>query len=141
MLQDCPQRLPGHGSGSPTAGSVVGCVTKGVIIMKLYTMGMTGLVCVGMTALALANPTLLPKHPGYPSGGEFANDAGRQNFSHSQSLLEAAKSGDTSMSPTPMDPNNARLLEHQGAGRLPTVDGPNIKIDPPVKEGTRMPTK
>jgi len=45
------------------------------------------------------------------------------------------------MSPTPMDPNNARLLEHQGAGRLPTVDGPNIKIDPPVKEGTRMPTK
>jgi len=109
--------------------------------MKLYTMGMTGLVCVGMAALALANPALLPKHPGYPSGGEFANDAGRQNFTHSQSLLEAARSGDTNMSPTSMDPNNARLLEHQGAGRLPTVDGPNIKIDPPVKEGTRMPTK
>jgi len=40
-----------------------------------------------------------------------------------------------------MDPNNARLLEHQGAGRLPLVQGPKITIDPPVKEGTRMPAK
>ena len=50
-------------------------------------------------------------------------------------------SGDTNMVPMLMDPNNARLLEHAGAGQLPVVQGPNIKIEPPVKEGTLMPTK
>ncbi|MEK6526795.1 MAG: hypothetical protein AABZ22_07975, partial [Nitrospirota bacterium] len=37
------------------------------------------------------------------------------------------------------DENNQRLLKQQGAGQLPTVQGPQIKIEPPVKEGTRMP--
>lgn len=120
---------------------MVVCSKKGVLTMRLLTMAMTGLVLSGITVLAMANPALLPKHPGYPSGGEYANDKGQQNLTHSQSLLEAAKSGDSNMSVTPMDPNNARLLEHQGAGRLPIVQGSNIKIDPPVKEGTRMPTK
>ena len=50
-------------------------------------------------------------------------------------------SGDTNMVPMLMDPNNTRLLEHAGAGQLPAVQGPKIKIEPPVKEGTRMPTK
>ena len=109
--------------------------------MRLFTITMTGLVFVGITGIALANPAMLPNHPGYPSGGEFANDKGQQNLTYSQSILEAAKSGDTNMAPTLMDPNNARLLEHQGAGRLPIVEGANIKIEPPVKEGTRMPTK
>jgi hypothetical protein len=103
-------------------------------------MAMTGLVFVGMTVLALANPSMLPKHPGYPSGGEFANDKGQQNLTYSQSILDSAKSGDTNMAPTLMDPNNARLVEHQGAGQLPVVQGPNIKIEPPVREGTRMPS-
>jgi hypothetical protein len=111
------------------------------VIMKLMTIGISGLMCVGMAAVALANPALLPKHPGYPSGGDFANDKGQQNFTTSRSLEEAAKSGDTNMRPTPMDPNNTRLLEHKGAGQLPLVQGPNIAIDPPVKEGTRMPAK
>jgi len=109
--------------------------------MKLFTIAMTGLVSVGMTVLALANPAMLPKHPGYPSGGEFANDTGQQNLTYSQSILDASKSGDTNMGLTLIDPNNTRLLEHPGAGRLPIVQGTNIKIDPPVKEGTRMPTK
>lgn len=117
------------------------CVTKGVLIMRLFTMAMTGFVFSGMTALALANPAMLPKHPGYPSGGEFANDKGQHNLSYSQSIQESAKSGNTNMAPTLMDPNNGRLLEHQGAGQLPIVQGPNIKIEPPVKEGTRMPSK
>lgn len=109
--------------------------------MKLMMIGLTGLICVGMAAVALANPALLPKYPGYPSRGDFANDKGQQNFTTSRSLEEAAKSGDTTMRTTPMDPNNARLLEHKGAGQLPLVQGPNIAIDPPVKEGTRMPAK
>ena len=109
--------------------------------MRLLTIGMTGLVFVGMTTLAMANPSMLPKHPGYPSGGDYANDKGQQNLSYNQSMVEAAKSGDTNMAPMLIDPNNARLVEHQGAGQLPIVQGPNIKIEPPVKEGTRMPVK
>ena len=104
-------------------------------------MAITGLVFVGMTVLALANPSMLPKHPGYPSGGEFANDTGQKNLTHNQSIVEASTSGDTNMVPTLMDPNNARLLEHGGAGQLPVVEGAKIKIEPPVKESTRMPRK
>jgi hypothetical protein len=109
--------------------------------MKLYTMAIAGIVVVGMTVLAEANPSMLPKHPGYPAGGEFANDRGQHNLTYNQSILEASMSGDTNMVPMLMDPNNARLLEHAGAGQLPVVQGPNIKIDPPVKEGTVMPSK
>lgn len=109
--------------------------------MKLMMIGISGLICVGITAAALANPAMLPKHQGYPSGGDFANDKGQQNFTTSRSLEEAAKSGDTNMRTMPMDPNNARLLEHKGAGQLPVVQGPNIKIEPPVKEGTRLPAQ
>lgn len=36
--------------------------TKGVLIMKIMTIGVVGLVVVGMTGLALANPALLPTH-------------------------------------------------------------------------------
>lgn len=109
--------------------------------MRLFTIGMTGLMFIGMTVLALANPSMLPKHPGYPSGGEFANDKGQQNLTHDQSLLDAAASGNVNMKQKLEDPNNARILKQQGAGQLPVVQGPNIKIDPPVTEGTRMPTK
>jgi hypothetical protein len=70
--------------------------------MRLFTMTITGLVFLGMAGHAMANPSMLPKHPGYPSGGEFTNDAGQQNLSYSQSLLEAAKSGDTNMTATNM---------------------------------------
>jgi hypothetical protein len=34
--------------------------------------------------------------------------------------------------------NDQRLLEKPGAGLLPKVQGPNIKIEPPVKEATKM---
>jgi hypothetical protein len=47
--------------------------------MRLVTIGIIGLVSVGMAGLALANPALRPKHLGYPSGGEFAYDRGQQN--------------------------------------------------------------
>ena len=46
--------------------------------MKFYTIVMTGLVLVGVASLASANPAMLPKHPGYPSGGEYANDTGQK---------------------------------------------------------------
>jgi hypothetical protein len=34
--------------------------------------------------------------------------------------------------------NDERLLEKPGAGLLPKVEGPNITIEPPVKEGTKV---
>ncbi len=81
--------------------------------MKLFTIIMAGLVCIGMPMLAMANPAMLPKHPGYPSRGEFANDTGRNNLTYSQSIEEAAKSGDTTMGTIPIDPKNIEMLEPQ----------------------------
>ena len=107
--------------------------------MKSCTIVMTGLVLVGTAALAAANPAMLPKHPGYPSGGEYANDPGQKNLTVEQSLRAGAASEDAHTGQKLVDPNNARLLKPQGAGQLPTVEGPNIKIEPPVTEGTRMP--
>lgn len=66
---------------------------------------------------------------------------GQQTFTNGRSLEESAKSGDTTMRTTPINFNNAGLLEHKRAGQLPVAQGPNIKIEPPVKEGTRMPAK
>lgn len=109
--------------------------------MRIMTIAITGLVFSSMAVLAMANPSMLPKHPGYPSGGEYANDTGQPNLTREQSLLDAAASGNANLAQNLEDPNNARLLESQGAGRLPTVQGPSIQIDPPVKEGTRMPHK
>ena len=107
--------------------------------MKFYTIVMTGLVLVGSASFAAANPAMLPKHPGYPSGGEYANDTGQKNLTVEQSLSSAAASEDAHTGQKLVDPNNARLLKPQGAGPLPTVEGPNIKIEPPVTEATRMP--
>src|SRR5689334_4270193 len=110
--------------------------------MKCFTTTIAGFMFVGMTGLALANPAMLPKHPGYPSAGEFANDTGQQNLTYSQSLMEAAKSGDTNMSPASMDQNNVdenkgRLLERGGAGQVPLA-GPHVKTDPSEKKPSRM---
>ena len=106
--------------------------------MKFYTIMMTGLVLLGAASLAFGNPAMLPKHPGYPSGGEYANDTGQKNLTVEQSLSSAAASEDAHTGQKLVDPYNARLLESQGAGQLPTVQGPNIKIEPPVKEATKI---
>ncbi len=109
--------------------------------MRLYMIAWTGLVFIGVSALAMANPAMLPKHPGYPSSGEFANDTGQPNLTYKQSIQEAAKSGDTYMAPSLIEPNNARLLEHHDVDRFPIVEGATNKIELPTKEGSRMPTK
>jgi hypothetical protein len=104
-------------------------------------MVLTGFVVVGIAGLAFANPSMLPKHPGYPSEGEFANDTGQKNLTVEQSRLDAAASEDAHTMQKLMDPNNERLLESQGAGQLPRVQGPDIKIEPPVASATDMSTK
>ena len=107
--------------------------------MTFYTIVMTGFVLVGSASFAAANPSMLPKHPGYPSSGEYANDTGQKNLTVEQSLSSAATSEDAHTGQKLVDPNNARLVKPQGTGQLPTVQGPNIKIKPPVTEPTRMP--
>lgn len=130
-----------HRLGLSSVEARVVCPTKGVFIMRFFTIAMVGFVCLGMAVLALANPSMLPKHPGYPSSGEFANDTGQSNLTYRQSIQDAAKSGDTNMAPSPMDPHNARLLERQEIGRLPILEGTTNKIELPAKETNRMPTK
>jgi hypothetical protein len=107
--------------------------------MKVSTIVMTGLVLVGSAALAAANPAMLPQQPGYTSGGEYANDTGQKNLTVEQSLSSAAASEDAHTGQMLVDPYNARLLKSQEAGPLPTVQGQNIKIEPPVAEAPRMP--
>lgn len=97
-------------------------------------------------SLASANPALLPKHPGYPGGNAtspvtgqpLANDPGQTNASGESALQEAATADDAHVAQHLSDANNQRILRKEGAGQLPKVQGPNITIEPPVKEATRM---
>ncbi|MEP6958793.1 MAG: hypothetical protein ABI980_08680 [Nitrospirota bacterium] len=98
-------------------------------------------------SLALANPTMLPKHPGYPmgkavdpvNGQSLANDPGQPNATGEDSLVQASKFDDIHLKQSlSINQNDQRLLEKPGAGLLPKVQGPNIKIEPPVKEGTKV---
>jgi hypothetical protein len=112
---------------------------KGVQAMTLYTMAMTGLVLVGAASLASANPSMLPKHPGYSLGGAYANDTGQNNLTLEQSLRTSAASEDTHTGLNLVDSYSARLVKPQGSGQLPTLEGPNIKVEPSVTDATRMP--
>jgi hypothetical protein len=104
--------------------------------MRLFTIIMAGLVCIGMPMLAMANPSMLPKHPGYPSSGEFANDTGRNNLTYGQSIEEAARSGDTTMGLSLIDPKNTRMPEPQGVD--PLSKG---AVEQPAKQGKHIPMK
>ena len=116
--------------------------------MKTSLTVCLALACVFLSAALLsANPTMLPKHPGYPmgkaidpvSGQPLANDPGQSNATGENSLRMAAGFDDTHVQQhLSINENDQRLLEKPGAGVLPKVQGPNIKIEPPVKEGTKV---
>jgi hypothetical protein len=100
-----------------------------------------------ISVFALANPAMLPKHPGYPmgkavdpvKGQSLANDPGQTNATGEGSLAEAAAFDDSHVRQNlSTSENDQRLLEKPGAGLLPKVQGPNIKIDPPVNEATKV---
>lgn len=97
---------------------------------------------------ASANPSMLPKHEGYPmgkatdpvTGQQLSNDPGQKNASGEKALQQAAMADDAhSRQNLPRNASDERLLEKPGAGILPKVQGPQIKIDPPVKEATKTP--
>jgi len=100
-----------------------------------------------VVSLALANPDMLPKHPGYPTvksvdpvkGQLLANDPGPTNASGENAVVGSAVFDDARSSQhLSINQNDLRLLEKPGAGILPMVQGPNIKIEPPVKEATKI---
>ena len=112
--------------------------------IHIIPFALTGML---MAGVALGNPALLPQHPGYPmgkatdpvNGQPLANDPGRTNAVGESALSKAAAfdNGHVSQQLSSND-QNQRLLEKPGAGILPKVQGPQIVIDPPVKEGTKV---
>jgi hypothetical protein len=57
-------------------------------------------------------------------------------LTHAQSLLDAAESENANIVQKREDPDDAKLLQQEEAGLLPIVQGPNIKIGPPVTEAS-----
>ncbi len=108
-------------------------------------IGMTVATLGWCAAPAHPNPALLPKHPGCPmgkavdpvSGQPLANDPGQTNSTGGSALATAATSSDRHVTQNLMDQSNQRVLDKPGAGVLPKVQGPQIRIEPPVKEATR----
>ncbi|HEX9870680.1 MAG TPA: hypothetical protein VGC99_19220 [Candidatus Tectomicrobia bacterium] len=109
--------------------------------MKRLTLIMTGLMFVGMSTLASANPAMLPEHPGYPARGEFANDTGQQNLTYAQSMQDAARSGDAIIVQNLEDLSTVSLRKSQGAGQLSLVQGVPLSIESPVRVDTRIHAK
>ena len=94
-----------------------------------------------MGPAVLANPAMLPEHPGYQMGAAVdpveglavANDPGRPALDEDAATRKAAAYHDidaiNNVVEVPLS------LESQGAGILPkTIGYPDIKIEPPVSE-------
>ncbi|MDH4084333.1 MAG: hypothetical protein OEV99_08465 [Nitrospira sp.] len=98
-------------------------------------------------SFAFANPSMLPNHAGYPMdkavdpvhGQSLANDPGQRNAVGDQALHKAAVTDvDHVKQSLSINRQDERILEKPGAGMLPKVEGPVIKIEPPVKEATEV---
>jgi hypothetical protein len=97
-------------------------------------------------SMASANPALLPKHEGYPmknsgspvTGQPTANDPGQSDARGESTLLKSAGFDDKHSKQDLKKTDNARIVEDQGAGRLPKVQGPQIQIAPPVTSATKI---
>ena len=65
--------------------------------------------------------------------------AGQANASGDKALVQSIESSVYHVKQELNDQvYNQRVVGREGAGRLPKVQGPQIKIEPPVKEATRM---
>ena len=110
-------------------------------------IGIVGVVLSMMFSLSLvfANPAMLPKHEGYPmkndgspvTGQPTANDPGQASAGGEKALTKAAdleKHSEQHLK----NADNERVMQTQGAGQLPKVQGPQIKIEPPVTSATKI---
>ena len=97
-------------------------------------------------SMASANPALLPKHEGYPmknsgspvNGQPTANDPGQTNAGGEKANLKASGFDDNHVSQNLKKVDNERITASEGAGQLPKVQGPQIKIAPPVTSATKI---
>ncbi len=97
-------------------------------------------------SMASANPSLLPKHEGYPmknsgspvTGQPTANDPGQSDARGESTLMKSATSDDNHIQQNLMKTDNERITKGQGANQLPTVQGPQVKIAPPVTSATKI---
>ena len=114
--------------------------------MKMTAPLLAGAVMsVCMVTNVLANPSLLPKHEGYPmgkaidpvTGKPLSNDPGQTNASGDKALQKAAMADDPHVKQQLFNQTDQRIVEKPGAGLLPKVQGPQIKIEPPVEEASR----
>lgn len=114
----------------------------------LISTAFVALALVCLVSFAFANPAMLPKHPGYPigtpkspvTGQSLANDTGQTavDAAGTSAIVKSVEASDDHVSQNLQDPNNNRIQKKMGAGRLPQVSGPDIQINPPFKEATRM---
>jgi hypothetical protein len=113
--------------------------------MPFQIIGLSAAIVLISAASVFANPSMLPKHEGYPmgkatdpvTGKSLSNDPGQQNATGAKALEEAARFDDAHSKQNIRNANDERILEKPGAGLLPKVQGPQVKIEPPVKEATR----
>jgi hypothetical protein len=71
------------------------------------------------------------------TGQPTANDPGQSDARGESTLMKSADSiKSAQQNLTKMD--NARITQGQGANQLPTVQGPQIKIAPPVTSATKI---
>jgi hypothetical protein len=109
------------------------------------TIGLSAAMIIFTAVCVSANPSMLPKHEGYPmgkatdpvTGKSLSNDPGQTNATGAKALEQAAKFDDQHSQQHLRNANDQRVLEKPGAGVLPKVEGPQIKIEPPVKEATK----
>ncbi len=113
--------------------------------MKMLVGPLAGAVLTLVASWAFANPAMLPKHEGYPmgkatdpvTGKPLSNDPGQTNASGGKALERSAMADEAHTRQQLRNQNDQRIVEKPGAGVLPKVQGPQIKIEPPVKEATR----
>jgi hypothetical protein len=115
--------------------------------MKTLIGTVAALAIVGFSvSVALANPALLPKHEGYPAkaatspvtGQPLANDPGQGSGGGEKALKQSVETTDNHVQQSLKDANNDRIKQKHGAGQLPSVVGPQIKIEPPVTSATKI---
>jgi len=108
-------------------------------------IGLSLVTLIFTAVIAHANPNMLPKHEGYPmgkatdpvTGKSLGNDPGQKNATGSKALEQAAIVDLPPAEQYLRNANDGRVLEKPGAGMLPKVEGPQIRIEPPVKEATK----
>ncbi|HJU03934.1 MAG TPA: hypothetical protein VJ692_02200 [Nitrospiraceae bacterium] len=116
--------------------------------MKTLLGAIAGLGVAFSVSLAFANPSLLPKHPGYPggqavspvTGQPLANDSGQTNMGGEKAMLESAERNSRhTMQELKPETGRDAIINEQGAGRVPKHPGYyDYKIEPPVNSATKI---